>query len=675
MNNSVSWGALPERLRETGGDIAAATEALLDALTDEELVGLLTAPRLIKEVAAAVRRRHPFLLYVAAAVDRLNAPGIRFTDGPRGIVVGHSTAFPSAMARGATFDPDLERRIGHAIGLEATAHGANLYAGVCVNLLRHPAWGRSQETYGEDPLLLGTMGAALIQAAGAHVATCAKHYACNSIDTSRFWVDVNVAEADLRDIYLPHFRRCVDAGADAVMSAYNKVNGQWCGHNGHLLTEILKGEWGFQGFVMSDFGLGVRDRVAAAHGGLDIDMLPIGGRARRLRRAVAEGRVTREQVRESASRITRALFAACRRSEGAVAPRNVIESEDHLAVARQTACRSFVLLQNNVCDGAPALPIEGRVREVALVGRLASLNNTGDRGSSNVRCSRVVTIAEGFAALAPAHGIQLRDSLTDAPNDARKAASGADAAVVVVGCTWRDEGEFIGVYGGDRPTLALSQRHQRLIETVAAVCPRTVVVLVGGSAFLCEPWRSRVAAILMTWYSGAQGGLAIAEAVFGMQVPGGRLPCTWPANEEQLPPFSRWTTRIVYGPLHGYRLFHATKQQPAFWFGHGLGYAPIEWGAPTLHEDDDGTQITVPLRNTGNIDQREVVQVYADVALGTYPEPLPTLAGFTSVELAPGEDRLVRVRLDDTLRSRARPGAILWVGRSAGSLTPAGRGF
>ncbi len=190
---------------------------------------------------------------------RLSVPAICFSDGPRGVVMNHSTCFPVTMARGASWDTALEERIGDAMGVEARSLGANFMGSVCINLLRHPAWGRSQETYGEDPYHLGEMGAALVRGIQRHAMACVKHFAANSIENSRWHVDVRMNERTLREVYLPHFKGCVDEGAAAVMTAYNKVNGHYCGHNSHLLRDILKKEWGFRGLVMSDFVLGIRN--------------------------------------------------------------------------------------------------------------------------------------------------------------------------------------------------------------------------------------------------------------------------------------------------------------------------------------------------------------------------------------------------------------------------------
>ena len=269
----MHFDACVDQLRNGNGDLDGLARALSDELTDAELLGLLDGDTpLLTGLRRFARHGYNHEPVVAGALDRLGLPGIRFTDGPRGVVMGNSTCFPVTMARGATWDPDLEREIGRAIGLEGRAQGANLFAGVCINLLRHPAWGRSQETYGEDPVHLGAMGAALTRGVREQLMACVKHFALNSMENARFQVDVSVEDDVLHEVYLAHFRAVIDAGADAVMSSYNSVNGQWCGDNAQLLTDILRDEWQFEGFVLSDFLFGLRDPVGSVSAGLDLEM-------------------------------------------------------------------------------------------------------------------------------------------------------------------------------------------------------------------------------------------------------------------------------------------------------------------------------------------------------------------------------------------------------------------
>src|SRR3712207_2396802 len=220
-----------ERVRD-GASPDDAAEGLLTLLTDEEKLSLLDGDEPFwPGMPKMMHEGYNLVPIVAGAVEHLGIPGIRFSDGPRGAVIGRSTSFPVPMARGATWDPELEERIGAAIGAEVRAQGGNFFGGVCINLLRHPAWGRAQETYGEEPVLLGAMGTALARGAQRHVMACVKHYACNSMENARFSVDVQVDEQALHEVYLPHFREVVQAGVASVMSAYNSVNGEWCGQN------------------------------------------------------------------------------------------------------------------------------------------------------------------------------------------------------------------------------------------------------------------------------------------------------------------------------------------------------------------------------------------------------------------------------------------------------------
>jgi len=628
------------------GAAAADVESILAALGRGEKLRLLAGCLPLRDVFR-MRRRYNAAPYEAAAAPRLGVAGIRFVDGPRGVVLGRSTAFPVAMARGATFDPELEERIGDAIGVEARAQGANLFAGVCVNVLRHPAWGRAQETYGEDPHLLGEMGAALVRGSQRHVMACVKHFACNSIERSRFRVDVRIDEADLRDIYLPQFRRCIDAGVAAVMSAYNKVNGAWCGHSRALLTDVLRREWGFSGFVMSDFVLGVRgpDAVAA---GMDLEM-PSRIFFRGLGRAVERGRVAAADVDAAVRRLVRTQRAFAARGQPERYRSDAVASPAHRRLAREAAARSLVLLQNAPPpgDAGPLLPLDSAaVQRLAVVGRLAAQPNLGDHGSSRVRPPEVVTPLAGILTAAAARSVGVVAAAGDDPTAGAAAAGAADVAVVVVGYDFRDEGEYLFCRGGDRAALTLAPAHEALIAAVAAANPRTVVVLMGGSAIVTESWRRAVPALLMAWYPGMEGGHALADVLFGEADPGGRLPCTWPRSAEQLPPFANRARTIRYGPLHGYRLMQAEGRDPAFWFGYGLSYTRFAYGAARL----DGDVLTVPVANVGARRGSEVVQLYADLALGTDPRPLATLRGFQRLTLAAGESREPRFPLEPAWR-------------------------
>lgn len=275
---------------KNGSSLSDTTQRLLKSLTRSERLLLLDGDeRFWTGLTSMLAGRYNSVPYSMGTIDRLGVPGVRFSDGPCGIVVGNSTAFPVSMARGATWDVDLERRIGRAIGKEGRAQGANFYAGVCVNLPRHPAWGRIQETYSDDPLLLGEFGLALAQGVQEQIMACVKHFALNSMENARFQVDIQVADDVLHEVYLPHFRRIVEGGVASVMSAYNAINGEWCGQNRKLLIEILRDDWRFDGFTMSDFVFGFRDAPLSVKNGLDVEAPFSQQRAMHLEKALQSG--------------------------------------------------------------------------------------------------------------------------------------------------------------------------------------------------------------------------------------------------------------------------------------------------------------------------------------------------------------------------------------------------
>lgn len=567
--------------------------------------------------AGASRQRR---LQTAAGAPRLGLGGLRFVDGPRGVALGVSTCFPVPIARAATFDYELEERVGEAIGREARAHGANWCGAPCLNLLRHPAWGRAQETYGENSQHVGAMGAAFVRGLQKHVLGCAKHFACNNIDNSRFKVDVRVTPEVLERVYLPHFRRVVDEGVASIMAAYNSVNGEWCAENRVLLTSILKERWGFDGFVVSDWVFGVRDGVKALNAGLDLEMpsrLQLNGVQEDLER----GRTALERVDDAILRLIRQQLRFEGMGDGDYGP-EVVASERHRALAREVAARSAVLLRNEQVEGQPVLPLAGGAlagarsdaaarfsfRTLAVIGRLADVANPGDRGSSNVTAPYVVTPLAGLRSALEPLGVRVLHDDGSRPGRATAVAASADAAVVVAGYDYRDEGEFMGGYpppelrrllprpplrllpralgtvvkmalgvgdltvGGDRTSLRLHEAEERLIRAVGASNKRTVVVLVCGSAVIMEEWRQSVPSILIAWYAGMEGGHALADLLLGRTKPTGRLPFAIPASEDHLLPFDPDATLVEYGELHGQALLDHLGVRAAYPFGFGLGY-------------------------------------------------------------------------------------------------------
>lgn len=637
-------------MESRSGEREKVISALVDSMDLEEKVQQMHGFMSLKEMFLSAFR-YNIRPFVAGEDPHIGIPPLLFSDGPRGIVVGNSTCFPVSIARGASFDPDLEERIGRAMGKEARARGANLVGAPCVNLLRHPGWGRAQETYGEDPYHVGEMGAALVRGLQEEVMACPKHLACNSIEESRFWVDVRLDEKTLREVYLPHFRRCVEEGAHCVMSAYNKVNGEHCAHNRHLLRDILKGEWGFRGIVISDFVLGTRDTAKALMGGLDVEMphgFHYGGR---LIRAVRRGALPESLVDEAVRRIlwVKAEYQSQRGLRRAPAVNAYLL---HRELALEAARKGIVLLKN----AGRALPFSPReVRRIAVVGKLAAVPNLGDMGSSRVRPPYTVTPLEGIVGMATSGSEVVYCDGQDL-EEVKRVASWADACVVVTGLTHRQEGEYMlplpeGLkVGGDRENLDLPPPWEEVILTAALANRRTVVVLMGGSAITMERWVREVSAVIMAWYPGMEGGWALAEVLFGTVNPGGKLPFTIPRSASHLPFFRSKVKEISYDYLHGYRLLDARGLPARFPFGHGLSYTEFAIGKARLKAEKwDGstpTSVEVEVENLGGSPGDEVVQVYVSAPRSRISRPPKVLAAFCRLSLVPGERKSVDLAID-----------------------------
>jgi beta-glucosidase len=643
--------ALPNEHHASEHVALAAHERARDLVAQmslEEKVELMSGssglPTLLLD--ALIYRHYNRLPYPAGGNARLGVPPVRFCDGPRGVVTDHATCFPVSMQRGASFDPELERRVGEVIGAEVRALGGNYFGGVCVNLLRHPAGGRAQETFGEDPFHVGRMGAALVEGVQSqNVIACVKHFAMNNQENTRFKLDVTCDERTLREVYLPHFKDCVDAGAGSVMSAYNQVRGEYLSQNHHLLTDILKEEWRFSGFVISDFFFGVHDTAAAANAGLDIEMPNTNHFGKRLVKAVREGKVEEGVVTDAAERIVRTLLRFTEAPDPRAYPRTLVASAEHRALAQEVAEKSMVLLKNE----RQTLPFDPRtVRTVAVLGALAVEDNIGDHASSQVHPRSVVTPIQGLRrALGPSARVRYVSSKRiDA---ARQAAARADAVIIVVGNRYNDEGEFFAPVpflqaGGDRGSLRLKPEDVALIQAVAPVNPRTVVVLIGGSAFIIEEWKDAVPAILHAFYAGMEGGTALANILFGRVNPGGKLPFSIPTDESHLPPFDRNATQVEYGPYHGYTKLEKEGHLPAFAFGYGLSYTTFQVSDAQFVVEGDEVVARAVVTNTGPRDGDEVVQFYVAFENSAVERPRKLLRGFQRVSVPSGASHTVEIR-------------------------------
>ena len=580
---------------------------------------------------------------------RLQIPPVAFSDGARGVVLHHSTCFPVAMARGASWDLDLERRVGDAMGQEIRAQHANFYGGLCLNLLRHPGWGRAQETFGEDPYLLGEMAVATLEGVQRNnVMACAKHFALNSIEMTRTQLNVNVDERTLREVYLPHFKRTVDAGVASIMSSYNRVRGDYAGENAHLLRKILKDEWGFRGFVMSDFFDGVYDGAKAANAGLDIEMPDTKAYGTALIAAVDQGTVPRAFVDDSVRRILRQKIDYFTRPDPMTYDSKLVVSKPHIELAREAAEKSMVLLKND----KSLLPLDkSRLKTLAVIGRLADTEDIGDHGSSRVYPPYVITPLKGLHRYLGANTQISYESGADLAR-AHLLVKSSDAVVIVAGYDFLDEGEYTPAVpipadrGGDRKDLHLHKDDVNLIQQLAPDNPKTIVVLVGGSAILIDEWKDKVNSILMSWYSGMEGGTALARILFGDVNPSGKLTVMFPANPSQLPPFSPpYSASVDYGYYHGYTLAEKKGYQPSLPFGFGLSYTTFQYsnlhlGTTEIAPDGD-LPVSVEVTNTGTRSGEEVVQLYVGFPNAKVDRPVKLLRGFSKVLLSPGEKKSV----------------------------------
>ena len=588
--------------------------------------------------------------YPAGGIEEKNLPPMLFVDGPRGVVcgTGESTCFPVSMLRGATFDTDLEKRIGQAIGEEVRAFGGNTFAGVCINLPYNPGWGRSQETYGEESFHLGQMGAALVKGVQSkNVIACVKHYAFNQMEISRFKVSIDCDKRTEREVLLPHFKDCVDAGAASIMSSYNLYNSIKCGHHKYLLDQVLKKEWDFDGFVMSDFIWGVKDTVEAANGGQNMEMCCTQFFGEKLVKAVRDGFVPEAKIDDSVLRIVRTLLAFNEADEEQYTKEKYIGSPEHIELAKEAARKGITLLQNK----NKVLPLNKKTtKSVALIGKLGKKEVIGDWGSSRVFPAYIVTPYQGLKNVLGDKEIIYCDG-TDL-EEAKAAARKADAVVFIVGYDHDDEGEYIAedldsgytqAIGGDRLDLGLHSDEIDLIKNIGPENKNSVVVLIGGNMIMMTEWKDYVSSILMAYYAGQEGGNVIGEILFGDVNPSGKLPYVIPYKESDLPQVNWNTDYQWYDYYHGYTKLEKEGVEPLLPYGFGLSYTEFTKAEPSFTADAENVYACCKVKNTGTTDGTQVVQMYVGFKNSTINRPVKILRGFSRVELKAGEEKEVKI--------------------------------
>jgi beta-glucosidase len=597
--------------------------------------------------------------WTTTPVERLGIPEMIVSDGPHGVrrqpdvhEIGikslPATAFPTYSCLAATWDVELAHAMGIALGEECIALNVDVLLGPGVNIKRSPLNGRNFEYLSEDPYQAGELAAAIINGIQSKgVGTSLKHYAVNNQEFQRFSISAEVDERTLREIYLSAFEKAVkQAHPWTVMCSYNKVNGTFASEHTHLLTEILKDEWGFEGLVVSDWGA-VRDRVTALKAGLDWEMPgPQEHRVQAVVEAVRSGTLDEAQLDKSVRRILGIVFKARQ------TPKTGSFDEDaHHALAQRVAAEGMVLLKNN-----GILPLKGP-EHIAVIGHAAQAAHFQGGGSSHINPTRVaVPLSElksraGTAEVSFAEGYPSNNAFRqDLIDEAVRLAQAADVAVLYIALPTFKESE-----GYDRKDMDLTCQQTALIQAVGAVQPRTVVVLNNGSPVVMSEWIDSCAAILESYMMGQAGGAAVADVLFGRVNPSGKLAESFPKKLSDTPAAINWPgeagcVRYGEGLFVGYRYYDTKEISVQFPFGFGLSYTTFAYSNARVNaktfKDTDGLTVNVDITNTGTTAGKETVQVYVHDHKSSLVRPTKELKGFAKVELQPGETKMVSIPLD-----------------------------
>ena len=587
-------------------------------------------------------------LWQTKPVTRLGIKPFKLTDGPRGVGFHSSgkrcTAFPSGIAQAATWDEDLMARFGQALGQECRAVGGRTILGPAINITRTPLNGRTFEYLSEDPYLNSRLVVPIVKGVQEQsVAACIKHFAVNNQETNRMRISSEVSERALQEIYLPAFRAAVEQGdAWSVMASYNSINGVPACQNADLLQRRLRGEWGFRGFVVSDWFAvrGTTSSAACIKGGLSLEMPGKGSRYRykNLKASYEQGQFSEAELDDNLrGLLTAMVLTGHMDSCGPPGQRNSIE---HQALAREMAEAGMTLLKN---DGA-LLPLDPtRIRKVAVMGPKLKRRNCLPLwgGSAGVWPPYEITPWQGLQQ-------ENRGRFQWVSDPAQ-----ADAVLLFVGLSHRPglDSEVM-----DRKRLELPEKQEKLIRDTVATNANTIVVLINGSP-IAMPWIDEVPAILECWYPGMEGGAAIARTLFGDCNPAGKLPVTFPRVLADSPahasqrtfPGDRHTVHYDEELLVGYRHFDKLGIEPLFPFGHGLSYTQFEYrdvqlGGVSFYPEDT-LSVSLTVINTGDVAGAEVVQLYIAEQQPNDVRPPQSLKGFKKIWLAPGEAKSLALEL------------------------------
>ncbi|PRY17215.1 glycoside hydrolase family 3 C-terminal domain-containing protein [Kineococcus rhizosphaerae] len=630
----------------TDTDVPRSPAQLLAELTLEEKAALLDGSN----------------FWHTEPVERLGVPALMVTDGPHGLrkqagdgdhlglnASVPATCFPPAAGLASSWNTDLLRRLGEALGRETRAEKVSVLLGPGVNMKRSPLCGRNFEYFSEDPVLAGDLAAALVEGVQSQgVGTSLKHFAANNQETQRMTISADVDERTLREIYLTAFERVVTKAQPwTVMCSYNKINGVYASQDPWLLTQVLREEWGFRGLVVSDWGA-VDVREDGVRAGLDLEMPSSSGAGtQRLLEAVATGTLATADLDRAVLRVLELV----EKSRAALADPGTFDPAAHHALAREAATQSAVLLKNSDA----ILPLAATGGSIAVVGEFARSPRYQGAGSSQVNPTQLddalSALRERFTGreVTFAAGYEPESEEVDATLVAEAVAHAAAAEVVVL---------FLGLpssyesEGYDREHTNLPPTQLALLDAVVVANPHVVVVLANGSVVNLEPWQGSVEAVLEGWLGGQAGGSAVADLLSGAVNPSGKLAETIPVAYRDNPtignfPGEHGHVRYGEGLLIGYRWYDAHSLPVAAAFGHGLSYTTFAYSGLDLVAGEDGLDVHVTITNTGDVAGSEVVQVYVADTEASVSRPDQELKGFARVSLEPGQSREVVITLDE----------------------------
>ncbi len=645
---------------------------------DEARIDSLLSVMTLEEKIAMVHRNS---MFSSAGIERLGIPEVTCMDGPTGVreeternswnslhlTTDSATFFPSGSALAATWNYDMAYKLGLGLGEETWTRGKDIILGPAVNITRTPVNGRTYEYLSEDPLLNSRIAVGYIKGVqSTGVAACIKHYALNNQETNRGRVSVEVSERALREIYLPSFKAAIEeADVKCIMSAYNKFRGQYCGENKYLLTDVAKNEFGFKGFIMSDWG-GTHSTVDAALNGLDVEMGSEKYFAQALLDSVKSGRVPVSVIDDKVRRVLRVKLY-CMKTKPAPA-NSLVSTPEHAKIAYEVASQSIVLLKNQ----NNALPLDaGKINSIAVIGDNATCKQQSGGFGAGVKARFEITPLEGLQKkvgkkvnidFAQGYEAKFEKNKTgwgwhavNEPNqklvdEAVAAAKKADVAIVFCGTNRNFESEAF-----DRKDITLPFGQDELIKAVIAANPRTIVVVVAGAPVGLQTVDSIAPAIVYSWFNGSEGGSAVADVLFGNVNPSGKLPFSLPAKLEDSPAHALnafpGDSVVTYteGIFVGYRWFDTKNINPTFCFGHGLSYTQFDYSTLSTNKQeyasDETIEVSFKLKNIGDTDGLEVAQLYVSDMDPKVEKAAKELKAFAKVNVDKGAEVPVTLKI------------------------------